>query len=160
MMNYFKTSSPAAISGQSNYTNFSESLPYFILNQSLQVLISPDIRYFSKTFYLSRICWAQFFLLSRLSIPSTLPIIVDGAQFTLNNSKFVIQFNLSSMLSDDRTSVYTNVSADNFSLFSISTIFTSCVWLERELSDFTNINFLGLVDTRRLLLDYFEVKAS
>ena len=41
---------------------------------------------------------------------------------------------------------------------SVSPVYASCVWLERELSDFTNINFIGLTDTRRLLLDYFEEK--
>ena len=31
---------------------------------------------------------------------------------------------------------------------------------KQEGNNFTNINFVGLTDTRRLLLDYFEEKAS
>jgi len=64
------------------------------------------------------------------------------------------------MLSDNRCSVYTNVSRDDFSLLTITSVFKSSVWLERELADFTGLNFIGLLDTRRLLLDYFEQRTS
>jgi len=62
------------------------------------------------------------------------------------------------MLSDARSSVVTKLSTKNFSILTTSTIYHSSIWLERELSDFTGIDFKGLTDTRRLLLDYFEDK--
>jgi NADH:ubiquinone oxidoreductase subunit C len=37
---------------------------------------------------------------------------------------------------------------------SISSIYTSAVWLERENSEMFNINYNNLLDSRRLLLDY------
>jgi NADH:ubiquinone oxidoreductase subunit C len=43
-------------------------------------------------------------------------------------------------------------------LNSISMIFKSAAWLERELSEFSGVVFCGLLDTRRLLLDYTEPK--
>lgn len=63
------------------------------------------------------------------------------------------------MLFDNRTNIHTVIALKDFSLNSVSSVYQSCIWLERELSDFTNINFIGLTDTRRLLLDYFEKKA-
>ena len=71
-----------------------------------------------------------------------------------------MQFNLTTMLEDERLSLYTTVSQTDFALTTTTTIYPSSVWLERELGDFTGLNFLGLVDTRRLLLDYFEPKMS
>lgn len=64
------------------------------------------------------------------------------------------------MLADERVTVHTSVRPSSYFIPTVSTIYKSCVWLERELSDFTNINFLGLTDTRRLLLDYFESKQA
>ena len=140
--------------------SFSNSLHYFLLHQSLSCLVSTDAKYFTKNFYLSKSFWVKFFLLNKLEVPHNLPIIVDGAQYTPNAITWVIQFNLASMLLDNRVSVHTVVSPKDFSLSSLSVVYHSCIWLERELSDFTNINFVGLTDTRRLLLDYFEKKAS
>ena len=37
---------------------------------------------------------------------------------------------------------------------SISSIYTSAVWLERENSEMFNLNYTNLLDSRRLLLDY------
>lgn len=138
--------------------SFNSSIHYFLLTQSLVVLVSTDSKYFTKSFYLTSSNWSKFFLLQKITAPNNLSIIVDGAQFKFNNLSWNLQFNTTSMLFDDRVSVYTTVSLNNFCLTSVSSIYNSCVWLERELSDFTNINFLGLSDTRRLLLDYFEDK--
>ena len=140
--------------------SFSNSLHYFLLHQSLSCLVSTDAKYFTKNLYLSKSVWVKFFLLNKVAIPNNLSIVVDGAQYSVNNLNWVIQFNLASMLLDNRLSVHTVVSLKDFSLNSLSSVYHSCIWLERELSDFTNISFVGLTDTRRLLLDYFEKKAS
>lgn len=39
-------------------------------------------------------------------------------------------------------------------LYSISNIYKSFVWVEREIQELTNTYFIGLVDNRRLLTDY------
>ncbi len=140
--------------------SFSNSLHYFLLHQSLSCLVSTDAKYFTKNLYLSKSFWVKFFLLNKLAIPNNLSIVVDGVQYSANNPSWVIQFNLASMLFDNRLSVHTVISLKDFSLNSVSSVYHSCIWLERELSDFTNISFVGLTDTRRLLLDYFEKKAS
>jgi len=43
-------------------------------------------------------------------------------------------------------------------LYSISNIFKLTIWLERELSEFTGLFFIKTVDSRKLLLDYLDVK--
>lgn len=157
-MNQFSSLSKAALNNHLDRALRSDFLPYFLLNQGLSVLVSPDVKHFSKTLYISKSFWNRFFLLTKLSIPSSLVVVVDGVQFTSSVTKVTIQFNLANTILDDRTSVYTTVFTDNLNLSTVSLVFKSCIWLERELSDFTNINFFGLIDTRRLLLDYFEVK--
>lgn len=156
-----KQSASFAINGISaSKVSFSSSLHYFLLHQSLACLVSGDVKYFTKNFYLAKAFWVKFFLLNKLDVPHSLPIIVDGAQYSPNSLTWVVQFNLASMLFDNRVNVHTVVSLKDFSLASVSSVYQSCIWLERELSDFTNINFIGLTDTRRLLLDYFEKKTA
>ena len=84
--------------------------------------------------------------------------VTDGVQFLSSTGSWVLQFNYSDNLSDVRTQLFTSLNNQLFCVSSVSSIYSSCVWLERELSDFSNINFLGLCDTRKLLLDYFEDK--
>lgn len=43
---------------------------------------------------------------------------------------------------------------NNSNITSISSIYNSSVWVERELSEFNKINFIGIKDSRRLLTDY------
>jgi Ni,Fe-hydrogenase III component G len=62
------------------------------------------------------------------------------------------------MVDDTRLSIFTCLSSLSPQVNSVSTVFSSTVWLERELQEFSGISFLGLSDTRRLLLDYLEHK--
>lgn len=57
-------------------------LPYFLLSQSVCVLLSSDKRYFSSTFFVDKSFWAKFFTICKLSVPSKLPVIVDGLQYS------------------------------------------------------------------------------
>lgn len=136
------------------------ALPYFLLSQNVFILSSNDKKYFNNTVYVDRSLWAKFFALNRITTPNKLPVVVDGIQYSSTESTWVVQFNLASLTSDNRLSVYTLLPTTNLALITVSTVYRSVIWLERELSDFTGINFLGLLDTRRLLLDYFEVKTS
>jgi len=84
---------------------------------------------------------------------------MDGFFFPGKNcSSINFQYNCNDLVTSSRINVTTAVFLSDFSLPSVSYIYNSTVWLERELSDFSNILFFGLCDTRRLLLDYFEVK--
>lgn len=134
------------------------ALPYFLLNQALVCLSHTNAKYFTNHFYVNRSLWARFFLLHKIDLPYRLSYVVDGAQFCTPNNTWVLQYNLNNMLTDDRITAHTTIQNTALRVASVSPIYKSCVWLERELSDFTNINFLGLTDTRRLLLDYFESK--
>lgn len=52
-----------------------------------------------------------------------------------------------------------NFSSQNF-LYSISTLYSSCIWMERELKEFSNMYIYNLKDTRRLLTDYTNFSAE
>lgn len=139
----------------SSHTQF---LPYFLLNQYLVVLVSADSKYFNSVLYVDKNYWAKFFTLAKITLPARLAVIVDGLQYGVTQSDHVVQFNTTQLLNDSRLSVYTNVPRAHYFLATTSYTYKSSIWLERELSDFTGINFTGLLDTRRLLLDYFEPK--
>lgn len=51
-----------------------------------------------------------------------------------------------------------NLLNNNLKLNSLSLIYRSATWLEREVSDFFGINHKGLLDTRKLMLDYSTTK--
>lgn len=135
-------------------------LPLFLISSGLIYIVPKDAAYNNKSVFLFRSLWAKFFLMSKLDLPSKLYLVVDGVQFKSDSSSWGLQFNTTHAISDSRVSISTYVPITDYSLPSISQIYMSTVWLERELSDFSGINFLGLVDTRRLLLDYFEPKMS
>lgn len=66
-------------------SSFNTALHYFLFTQSLFSVVSTDTKYFTKNFYVNPAFWAKFFLLNKLVIPNTLPIVVDGAQYRLNS---------------------------------------------------------------------------
>lgn len=129
----------------------------FLLTNSMVSVYTVSNKYCLQLNYVERELWAKNFLLQKICIPNKLAYIVDGVQFSSEN-ELVVQYNCNSMLSDLRVNYYTELSRSSLSLVSVSTIYSSACWLERELSDFTNIFFLNASDTRRLLLDYFQVK--
>lgn len=131
------------------------------------ILLSGWIRYsynvsdrgFTKNVFIPRSLWIYFFANQLIDAPNSLFYIMDGLFFQNKNcSDVTLQYNCNNLLTSSRITVSTRVLSSNFSLESISPLFSSTVWLERELSDFSNILYFGLTDTRRLLLDYFEPK--
>lgn len=132
--------------------------PSFLLSQNPTTFVYDGSVYNSTTILVDKNLWVKFFFLSRIDLPCQNFYVVDGIQHASTSTHHTLQFNTSRMLTDLRVHVYTSVSRSSFSLPTVSTMFTSTLWLERELSDFSNLNFIGLVDTRRLLLDYFEPK--
>jgi len=140
------------------FFELNSQFPQFLLNQAVTCLASTTCKYSLQQIFVNKVFWAKFFLMLKLGTPSNLPYIVDGVQYRSGLSSWLVQFNTNNMITDNRTAAYTHMSIHVLALASTSKMFASSVWLERELSDFTSINFLGLTDTRRLLLDYFEPK--
>lgn len=93
-----------------------------------------------------------------LDLPNNLPYLLDGVQFKVSPNDYLFQYNLNSMSTDSLDIICVKTSLLNFELNSISHIFESASWLERELSEFTGVLFYNSRDSRRLLLDYTEAK--
>ena len=108
--------------------------------------------------YVDSLYWLKPFLSPLLSVAHKGFYIIDAVQYKSINSSLVIHYNTTTMLNSNHLNIFTIIYNNNLKLSSISTLFNSCTWLERELSEFTGVVFLGLSDTRRLLLDYFEYK--
>ena len=121
-------------------------------------IVDSNSRHFSKSIFISNEVWFRFFYMFLLNLPNLLNHLVDGLIFINKQTHLVIQYNLNSMLNDSRVSIITNIKSNSPHILSISKIFYSVVWLERELQEFSGVSFLYLTDTRRLLLDYLESK--
>lgn len=132
----------------------------FLLNQTSYCLYNTQTKYYCKTFYVDKNLWFKNFASTKLQICTALTYLVDGAQSRSNANIWTLAYNTNNMLTDERNLFLTQISTNFFYISSISKLFASSVWLERELSDFSGLNFLGLTDTRRLLLDYFEEKKN
>lgn len=130
----------------------------FLLNTTSIWLFTTNPKHSVNAVFVERVFWAKLLLLMKIQVPNRLFYVVDGAQFPATATNWVVQFNTNTMLSDTRVHIITSLPVNDLTLTTTSTLFKSSTWLERELSDFTNIYFDGLVDTRRLLLDYFEEK--
>jgi len=115
-------------------------------------------RSYCTTFYLNKNFWSKFIAYTNLSVPCKLTHITDGIQFISSSDFLTLQFNINSMICDSKIQLISNIQIRNSQMLTVSSLYSSTVWLERELSDFSNINFTGLSDTRRLLLDYLEHK--
>ena len=69
--------------------------------------------------------------------------------------KVSIRYHLSDLLNNNRINVFINLqNKKQNNITSISNIYFSSKWIERELQEFNNINFVSLIDSRRLLTDY------
>ena len=69
-----------------------------------------------------------------------------------NKKTYTLYTTFSNLLTSDRfTFINLNLTK---AFYSLSSILSSCVWLEREAKELDNLIFYGLVDTRRLLQDY------
>lgn len=147
----FKTSQKSSGLSSSIFTQF-------LITQSSYCLINGQTKYFCKTFFIDKNFWFKNFALTKLHSSAPLTYLVDGCQSRATSDFWSLSYNTNNMLSDERNLFLSNVAISSFYTPSISNLFPSAIWLERELSDFTGLNFLGLVDTRRLLLDYFEEK--
>ena len=107
--------------------------------------------------FIEKTYWTKMLLLQKCNLAHTIFYVVDGIQYNSSNNT-TIQFNCNSMATDVRLNIYTLINELDHKISSVSTVFPSTNWLERELSEFTNVFFYNSPDTRRLLLDYFQNK--
>ncbi len=130
----------------------------FLMSGIINIFYKEQSHYLGQIYYIEKNFWAKSSLYLSLVLPNKLPYVVDGLQYCDLSNNLKLQYNFNFMLTDTRLHIYTKILENNFTCNSISCIFLSCVWLERELSDFTGLLFEGLLDNRRLLLDYFQDK--
>ena len=147
----FNNSSIVAKSG------LSSSNPIFLLNYT-HYCVDIFSKYYFKTIYVDRFFWVKPFLYSLLDLSNRSFYIIDGVQFKHKDTHLIVQYNSNTMITSNHLNFFTKLPLACLNLISISSLFRSSTWLERELSEFSGITFLGLLDTRRLLLDYFESK--
>ena len=146
-----------------NYFKFSvKSKPSYPLDyiccfsRSLVFTLSPleNARF---SYYLSNKSLKRFVLYKTTQVPTTLPYLIDAGQ-AINSELINIYYSFSTLIGDNGEMVITSLNNLQKEILSLSDVFHSASWLERELSDFTGIYFINLIDSRSLLLDYLTVK--
>lgn len=133
------------------------SNPIFLLNYTHYCVDSLS-KYYFKTIYVDRFFWVKPFLYSLLDLSNLSFYLIDGVQFKYKDRHLIVQYNSNTMLTSNHLNFFTTIPLACLNLISIASLLRSSTWLERELSEFSGITFLGLLDTRKLLLDYFEFK--
>lgn len=80
---------------------------------------------------------------------------IDLATYPVNihNKRFEIVYNLLSLKLNSRITIKTSIDIDE-SVFSVSSVFPTANWFEREVFDMFGINFNNHPDLRRILTDY------
>ena len=93
------------------------------------------------------------FLKDNPSLDMSCLIDIAGVDYPQNDKRFTIVYNLLSVSKNLRIRVKTKIS-ENQSISSITDIFPSADWYEREIYDLFGIRFSGHKDLRRILTDY------
>lgn len=88
------------------------------------------------------------------------PYIVDAAQFSNTLKTSTLVYTLNCMLDDKVFNINIDINRDLYIVSTLTTLYKSSIWLERELSEFTGLVFSGSLDSRRLLMDYTDCKGS
>jgi len=104
------------------------------------------------TFTFNYTLYYHFVILLKLQFNNIL-FPVDMTYFSKTNENNII-LNLSSYLTGNYYKLVFNLNDQITNFSSLSNIYSSFTWVERELSEANNINFLNLKDGRRLLSDY------
>lgn len=97
-----------------------------------------------------------FALLLKTSLNNIFFNLDINAFNNLNTTQLV--YANSCLLTNNKINIYISLLKTKNSILSISNIFKSTTWVERELQEFNNITFLFLRDSRRLLTDYTNDK--
>nr|YP_010147319.1 NADH dehydrogenase subunit 9 [Thuricola similis]QQP22130.1 NADH dehydrogenase subunit 9 [Thuricola similis] len=124
---------------------------FFLFLRSKNTL---NINYFdvniNLTFYINIILHLKYTFLPLFNF------CVDYFLYQIEKIFFLIN-NFSSLLSTLRLNIYAELDK-KLTLYTTSTLFLNASWLEREILDFSEIKIIKLKDTRRLLLDYLQIR--
>lgn len=125
--------------------NFLKVFKFSILNTSSYENKNTTNIYVTNTSYI----YVNLFLKNSFN---SLFVNIDIAVSQVNNNLLTVHY--SCFLTNEKIIIYLNFKNPNNSVKSLSTMFFSTNWVERELQEFNHIKFLGLKDSRRLLTDY------
>ncbi len=106
--------------------------------------------YTNNIFFINLTNFFYFFLINKYNINCMLFYCLDAVIDTnKNNKNYYISYQ--SFFYDLK--IMCEIKFKNY-LQSLSSVYNSQTWVERELKEMNNIFFLNLVDTRKLLLNY------
>lgn len=100
----------------------------------------------------------KYSLLTKYSLNYHYLSISDIFSYFNNNVCYII-YNWISLISELKIQFSILVNWKIFKIHSIQNIISSSCWCERELSEFTGLYLLNAKDSRKLLLDYSNVKS-
>lgn len=138
----------------------SDSLAYIYIYNKLNKKDSYLLSFFTTnieakntlTFTFNYTLFYYFIILLKLQFNNII-FPVDMVYFSKINKNNII-LSLSSYLTGNYYKLVFNLNEQINNFISLSNIYSSFIWVERELSEANNINFLNLKDSRRLLSDY------
>lgn len=121
---------------------------------SLKVLYSSTMLSNDTVVAFSKLYYYWFFLLLRFNLFNL--YFLEDLFFSVANKTSSIVLPASSYFTDAKIISQVTI-VDELDLPSLSLVFSSFNWVEREVSEFFNITFGGLSDSRRLLTDYTKL---
>lgn len=101
---------------------------------------------YNNIYYLNMQNYYYFLLLNKFNLNTLFFFLLDC---TILNKKYYLS--IETLFYDFKILVSSNI---NKSLVSVSNIFFSNSWVERELKEVNRVNFINLKDSRKLLLNY------
>ena len=101
---------------------------------------------YNNIFYLSIQNYYYFLLLNKFNLNNLFFFLMDA---TILEKKYYLS--LQTLFYDFKILLITNIKKN---LTSVSNIYYSNCWVERELKEINKINFINLKDSRKLLLNY------
>ena len=127
------------------YLAFFKNFNFFIIKSNNYNSKNNLSIYFTENIYI----YSTLFLKNMLT---NLYANIDK-NFLFNTKYRHLLSHFSCFLTNERITINTTIS-NKLKINSISSFFKSTQWTERELTEFNNIMFKGLLDSRRLLTDY------